>query len=70
VITDSCYKCPDRKAHCHSTCDKHIKRIEKHHEKQAEIRAAKDKEREIESVSIAGKLKTLKRNEKWKEKER
>lgn len=70
MTNDSCYKCPDRKAHCHSTCDKHIKRIEKHHEKQAEIRAARDKEQEINSVSIAGKIKALKRRDGWREKER
>jgi hypothetical protein len=65
-----CYKCPDRKAHCHSTCEKHIERTERHRAEQDEIRARKDKEREIESVSIAGRIKALKRRDNWREKER
>lgn len=69
-MSNGCYKCLDRKAGCHAECEKYKAWKEEHNAKTAEIRAAKDKEREIESVSIAGKLKTLKRNEKWKEKER
>ena len=65
-----CYKCEKRKPHCHSTCPEHRERKEKHDAEQAAIRAAKDKEREIESVSVAGKIKALKRNENWKVRER
>lgn len=65
-----CYKCVDRKPHCHSTCERHRKRTEEHNAKQADIRAKKDREREIESVSFAGRIKALKRRDNWKEKER
>ena len=56
-----CYQCPDRKAHCHSTCVKHIERTERHKAEQDEIRARRDREQDVESVAIAGRLKAMKR---------
>lgn len=70
MAKNSCYKCTDRKPHCHSNCERHKDWKEEHDEKQAAIRAAKDKDREIESVSIAAKIKALKKNDNWKVKER
>ena len=70
VIKNGCYKCQDKRAHCHSTCEKYKAWKEEHNAKQAEIRAKRDREYEIDSVSISGKIKAMKRNENWKVKER
>lgn len=65
-----CYKCVDRKPHCHSTCERHRKRTEEHNQKQTEIRIAKDRERDADAASFSGKARALKRRGNWKEKER
>ena len=67
---NGCYKCTDRKPHCHSTCERHKDWKAERDSKQAAIREAKDREKEIASVSFAGKIKALKMRENWKVKER
>ena len=67
---NGCYKCTERRPHCHSDCERHKRWKEERDAKQAAIREAKDKEQEIASVSIAGKIKALKQRENWKVKER
>lgn len=56
-----CYKCPDRKAHCHSNCERHKDWKQEHDAKLAAIRAERDREFEVSSVGIAGRLKAMKR---------
>lgn len=66
-----CYQCPDRKAHCHSTCEKHIERTKQHNEKQAEIRAKREFDHAVTSTMVSGRVRILKKQGcKWKEKER
>ena len=32
-----CYECPDRKLHCHSDCEKHLKEQKEYQEAKAEV---------------------------------
>jgi hypothetical protein len=56
-----CYKCTDRKPHCHSTCQRHIERTERHRAELDKIRARRDREHDADAVGIAGRLKAMKR---------
>ena len=58
---DSCYQCQERKLCCHSTCEAHRQRKEKHDAKREEIRANKRREQEAISVLVTASLKAIKR---------
>ena len=67
---NGCYKCADRRPHCHSTCERHKDWKAERDAKSAAIREAKDREQDVNCAIISGKIKALKRRENWKEKER
>jgi hypothetical protein len=69
-MKSGCYQCTDRKVGCHSKCEKYKGWKAEYDAKAAEIRAARDREHEIASVSIASRIKALKRRDNWREKER
>lgn len=54
-----CYGCVERKAGCHTVCEKYKEWKEKHDAREAEIRMRRDKERRADNTII-----TLKENAK------
>lgn len=54
-----CHGCEERKAGCHSNCEKYKEWKTKHDARQAEIRMRRDKERRADNTII-----TLKENAK------
>ena len=58
---NGCYKCADRRPHCHSACERHKDWKAERDAKQAAIRAQKSKEHEATAVEVAAKLKAIKR---------
>ena len=58
---NGCYKCTDRKPHCHSNCERHKDWKAEREARQTAIRAERDREFEVASVGIAGRLKAMKR---------
>lgn len=64
MTNSGCYKCQDRKPMCHSSCEKYKAWKEAHESKKAEIRAAKDKQKEFDSVAIDAIIKARRRARK------
>lgn len=60
-----CYGCEERKAGCHSKCDRYKEWKEGHDAEQAEIRIRRDKERRADNTII-----TLKENAKKRRRDR
>lgn len=56
-----CYQCRERKAGCHSTCERYKEWKAKHDERQASIRAQRDEENRADSFAIESKIKTIRR---------
>lgn len=56
-----CYQCRERKAGCHSTCERYKEWKTKHDARQAEIRAQRDEENRAVSFEIESKIKTIRR---------
>lgn len=56
-----CYGCEERKAGCHSTCEKYKEWKEEHDARQAEIRMRRDKERRADNTIITMKENAKKR---------
>lgn len=58
TMDNVCYKCPDRSAECHSTCEKYIEWKKAHEEKANAERAAK--QGTVEYMEMATDRKTRK----------
>lgn len=66
MANKGCYKCTERRPHCHSNCERHKDWKAEQEAKKAAIKAEKDRQNELDSVSIEAKIKAAKKARKMR----